>query len=243
MEAQIVKNGSHEASWRGLGRSWSHLGSKMAPRAKKASKSDFWGTLLGAKLEAKIVKNRSQEPSTRWWFFDHSLDRLLERFCANLAPTCFPKPSQNGGKLVPKSMQVGLLIWELFWKGSRHHFCWIFASTWHGRCSKNHLKHIVFYDFCYFGCWAVGLTYWLIFYWFWLDLGIENQSEIFQKSIQKVIKNNMRFWMDLGGLWERFWMDFFPKFGGKLGPSWHQNLKNDGTKTMSKKHVGKMSRW
>ena len=42
--------------------------------------------------------------------FDMFLDRLLERFGANLAPTWLPKPSQNGGKLEPKSMQVGVLI-------------------------------------------------------------------------------------------------------------------------------------
>ena len=33
---------------------------------------------------------------------------------------------------------------------------------------------------------------------------------------------------------ERFGVDFGFKLGGKLGPSWHQNLKNEGTKTMSK---------
>ena len=32
-----------------------------------------------------------------------------------------------------------------------------------------------------------------------------------------------------------FWVDFGSKLGGKLGPSWHQNLKNGGPKTMSKK--------
>ena len=60
--------------------------------------------------------------------------------------------------------------------------------------------------------------------------------------MQKVIKNKMRFWMDLGGLLERFWVDFGPKLGGKLGPSWHQNLKNEGSKMMSKNMMKKLTR-
>ena len=67
-----------------------------------------------------------------------------------------------------------------------------------------------------------------------MDLDVENQQKIVQKSLQHIAKNKMRFWMDLGGLSERFGEDFGSKLGGKLGPSWHQNLKNEGTKTMSK---------
>ena len=67
------------------------------------------------------------------------------------------------------------------------------------------------------------------------DLGAENQTKIDQNSIKKAIKNKMRFWIDFGWLLDRFWSDFGPKLGGKLGPSWHQNLKNGGPKTMSKK--------
>ena len=51
----------------GLGRSWDgswgHLGPKMASRAPRTSKSDFWGPLLGAILGSKIDQNRSQERS------------------------------------------------------------------------------------------------------------------------------------------------------------------------------------
>ena len=36
---------------------------------------------------------------------------------------------------------------------------------------------------------------------------------------------------------DRFWSDFGPKLGGKMGPSWHQNLKNGGPKTMSKNEL------
>ena len=44
---------------------WGHLGSKMAPRAKKTLKINFWAPLLGGMLGPKIVKNRSQERSKR----------------------------------------------------------------------------------------------------------------------------------------------------------------------------------
>ena len=47
--------------WRALGGSWGHLGPKMGSRAKKTSKNDFLGPLLGAKLEPKIDQNWSQE--------------------------------------------------------------------------------------------------------------------------------------------------------------------------------------
>ena len=62
----------------------------------------------------------------------------------------------------------------------------------------------------------------------------KNPAQIDQKSIQKVIKIKMRFWMDLGWLLERFGVDFGSKLGGKLGPGWHPNPENEGTKTMSK---------
>ena len=47
--------------------------------------------------------------------------------------------------------------------------------------------------------------------------------------------------MDLGRLLEGFWMDLASKLGGKLGPSWHQNLKHEGPKMMSKKVMNKNS--
>ena len=97
-------------SWGLLGGSWGHLGPKRPPRGKKKPKSESFDPLLGAILGPKIEKNRSQERSKRCSFFDHFLDRVLKRFCANLAPTWRPKPSQNGAKLAPKSMQVGVLI-------------------------------------------------------------------------------------------------------------------------------------
>ena len=74
-----------------------------------------------------------------------------------------------------------------------------------------------------------------------MDLGVENLLKINQKSMQNVIKNKVRFWMGPGRLLERFWVDFGSKLGGKLGPSWHENLKNGGPKTMSKNELKKMS--
>ena len=66
--------------------------------------------LFGGKLEPKSNKIRSWGDPKGDHFLCRFLDRFLKRFGANLAPTWLPKPSQNGAKLVPKSMQVGVLI-------------------------------------------------------------------------------------------------------------------------------------
>ena len=39
--------------------------------------------------------------------------------------------------------------------------------------------------------------------------------------------------IDFGWLLDRFLMDFGTVLGGKLAPSWHQNSKKEGTKTIS----------
>ena len=70
---------------------------------------------------------------------------------------------------------------------------------------------------------------------FLINFGVENRSKIDQTSIKKAIKNMMRFWIDFGWLLDRFLVDFGPKLGAKLGPSWHQNSKNEGSKIRSKK--------
>ena len=46
----------------------------------------------------------------------------------------------------------------------------------------------------------------------------------------------MQVGMDFGWLLDRFLMDFEPKLWVKLEPSWHQNRRKWGTKTMSKNH-------
>ena len=62
------------------------------------------------KMEPKLIKIGFKSHPKGDHFFDHSLDRLLERFGANLAPNRPPKPFQNGAKLGPKSVQVEVLI-------------------------------------------------------------------------------------------------------------------------------------
>ena len=60
--------------------------------------------------------------------------------------------------------------------------------------------------------------------------------------MQKVIKNKMRFGMDLGGLWERFWEDFGSKLGGQIGAklapkSEKLGFQGDVKKMIEKKYV------
>ena len=49
-----------------------------------------------------------------------------------------------------------------------------------------------------------------------------------------MIDDKMDVGMDVGRLLDRFFIDFGSVLGGKLAPSWHQNPKKEGTKTMSK---------
>ncbi len=92
--------------------SWGHLGPKMAPRGPKHRKaiSGQHPPPWERSWTPKSIKNRSRGNLNGDHFFDHFGDRLLEQFGANLAPTWTPKPSKNGAKLAPKSMQVGVLI-------------------------------------------------------------------------------------------------------------------------------------
>ena len=46
----------------------------------------------------------------------------------------------------------------------------------------------------------------------------------------------MQVGLEFGSLLGRFSVDFGSKLGGKLMPSWYQNRKNEGPKTMSKNH-------
>ena len=97
-------------SWRVLGGSWGHLGPKMVPRAKKTSKKYFWAPPWVPSWRPKSTKIAPKSDPKGDDFFDHFLNQLLKRFCANLVPTWPPKLSQNGAKLGPKSIQVGMLI-------------------------------------------------------------------------------------------------------------------------------------
>ena len=88
----------------------------------------------------------------------------------------------------------------------------------------------------FFGCCVVGMICWLFFDWFLDDFRVENRSQINQKSIRKAIENKMEVGMDFGWLLDRFLVDLGAKLGVKLGPSWHQNRRKWGTKTMSTNH-------
>ena len=77
------------------------------------SAPQFWSQetpLDPPKMEPKLSKIGFKSHPKGDHFFDRSLDRLLERFGANLAPNRPPKPFQNGAKLGPKSVQVEVLI-------------------------------------------------------------------------------------------------------------------------------------
>ena len=52
--------------------------------------------------------------------------------------------------------------------------------------------------------------------------------------MKKVIDDKMDVGLGFGWLLDRFLVDFGTKLGGKLEPSWHQNLIKWDTKTMSK---------
>ena len=61
----------------------------------------------------------------------------------------------------------------------------------------------------------------MIFDRFGVDLEVENQSKIDEKSIQKAMENKMQVGMGSAWLLDRFLVDFGSKLGGKLVPSWH----------------------
>ena len=94
----------------GLGTSWGVLAPKWPQELKMLQNPNvafpYWGPCWGP----KSIKIGPKSDLKSDHFFDNFLDRLLERFGANLAPIWRLKPSQNGAKLVPISMQVGVLI-------------------------------------------------------------------------------------------------------------------------------------
>ena len=54
-------------------------------------------------------------------------------------------------------------LWRCFWKALGSIFVDFLPLHGMAEGAKNIEKQIVFYDFCYFGCWAVGLNFWSIF--------------------------------------------------------------------------------
>ena len=101
MEAKMVQNRSQEASWRGLGGSWGHLGSKMAPRSKKPPKINFWAPLLGGMLGPKISKIvPKSDPEGDDFFIVLGID-----FWSHFVPTWLQLGSQNPPKMEPSWFQ------------------------------------------------------------------------------------------------------------------------------------------
>ena len=72
---------------------------------------------------------------------------------------------------------------------------------------------------------------------------IEIWSKVDQKINEKLIRKLSKIRCDpeclLDASWDGFWSDFGSKMGAKTEPSWYQNLKNEGSKTMSKKWLQK----
>ena len=101
-----------------LGGSWRALGGVLGPswpqEAPRHQKGERRGTEFAPprtpKLGPKSIKICPKSDPKGEHFCDHFLDRLLKPFGAILAPTWVPKPPQNGAKLAPKSIQVGMLI-------------------------------------------------------------------------------------------------------------------------------------
>ena len=131
-------------SWGLLGGSWGHLGPKRAPRAKNSSKTRFalppWTPQVGPKNRQKSILR----PSKRDHFFDDLLGGVLMPFCANLAPTWRPKPSQNRAKLGPSWTQVGTKCHQnrtqqtikkiiTFWKPSGTILGGFWLPSWRGQ--------------------------------------------------------------------------------------------------------------
>ena len=87
------------------------LGGQDQLKSQKGEELGLQGPPLDPpKLEPKLIKIGFKSHPKGDHFFDHSVDRLLERFGANMAPNRPPKPFQNGAKLGPKSAQVEVLI-------------------------------------------------------------------------------------------------------------------------------------
>ena len=98
-EAQMF--GCAVPSWAKLGPSWGQVGAKLGQ--------------VGAKL-GQVGDPKGDH------FFVYFLDRFWTQLGANLASTWEPKPSQNGAKLEPKSIQIGVWFWKLFLDGWWVHF-------------------------------------------------------------------------------------------------------------------------
>ena len=84
----------------GLGRI---LGHKSEKRSATLDRRYEFGPQIGGENQSKIHPEAIEKVIV--FLITFGID-----FWSDLVPTWLPKPSQNGAKLVPKSMQVGVLI-------------------------------------------------------------------------------------------------------------------------------------
>ena len=135
----------------------------------------------------------------------------------NLAPTWPPKPSPYPAKLAPRSIKnwiIEVLVGKMSQIAKNPRFA--DSST-------------LLIDF-----WCLGRST-------WHPKPTQIRSKSLPKSIKQGIENMMQDGLVFGSLLARIWVDFGAKLGGKLGPSWHENHENRGSKTMSKKQSKKGS--
>ena len=109
--------------WPYFGSNLGGLGRILAPRGRVLG--DF-GLQVGAQNRPKSI------PRAIWNVINFLMDLKID-FWSDLIPSWLPNPSKNEAKLVPKSMQVGVLIWVLFfdWCGAVFH--WSLDTRYHGR--------------------------------------------------------------------------------------------------------------
>ena len=194
-----------------LGSSWAHLGAKKPQEPKTHQHYHLWPPPGEPSWDQKFIKNWSGGLPKSDHFFDCLWGRVLLPLGPNLAPTWPPKPSQNRAKLAPRSIKKSI-IWVLVGKMSQIAKNPKFADS-----------STLLIDF-----WCLGRST-------WHPKPTQIRSKSLPKSIKEGIENMMQDGLGFGSLLARIWVDLAAKLGGKLDPSWHQNLENWGPKTMSKK--------
>ena len=102
MEAKIIQNRSQEASWKGLGRSWGHLGPKMASRwpqeAPRPRKINSGAPSWEPSWKPKSIKNPSRGPEQVIVF----LITCGIHFWRDLVPNWLQLGSRNLPKIEPR---------------------------------------------------------------------------------------------------------------------------------------------
>ena len=125
IDAKLMKNrfqinqGSFEHPGAVSGRNFGALGRILAPR----------GRVLGHfELQVEAQNQPKSIPRAIWNVINFLMDLKID-FWSDLVPSWPPNPSKNEAKLAPKSMQVGVLIWGMFFDGSWIVFYWILYTT------------------------------------------------------------------------------------------------------------------